>query len=433
MAIKSESWPKSFKRGGIVVKVYQRLDKDALEYMVTWYVGKTRRFKKFSNEDKAVCFAKDQVDLLCASKLGVAGMMDSDRETFLAISDLVEPLGVGLLAAMTDYVAAAKVMGAHGSLVTAAKEFVERATQVKITTPTQEVVEEFIAILEAELEIKPKRLRDVQTMRSHLRQFAKFAQKPIQEVTLDNALTWLRRSTVTDRSHNNKRTSLVRLGNFCKQKSYLPNDRPTPFDLIRRKRNVSEHEVFALPPQSLRTLLDAAMAAENHEAALYYAFGFFTGMRTSELQRFLWEHVDLDRNLIVLPAWVTKNNRKRKIPIQPVLAAWLKILPTQKRGKVLASEKVTDRSIDFARPLMPIKPSTHKKESEGDWWENCMRDSYASYRAMIIYSVGQVALEIGNSEPMVRRSYFDVTADEHDAKLWFETGPKGWDPAMTEK
>ena len=57
-----------------------------------------------------------------------------------------------------------------------------------------------------------------------------------------------------------------------------------------------------------------------------------------------------------------------------------------------------------------------------------MRDSYASYRAITTYSVGQVALEIGNSEPMVRRCYFDVTADERDAKLWFEIGPAGWVP-----
>jgi len=55
-----------------------------------------------------------------------------------------------------------------------------------------------------------------------------------------------------------------------------------------------------------------------------------------------------------------------------------------------------------------------------------MRDSYASYRAMITHSAGQVALEIGNSEMMVKRCYFDVTADEKDAKKWFEIGPEGF-------
>ena len=78
---------------------------------------------------------------------------------------------------------------------------------------------------------------------------------------------------------------------------------------------------------------------------------------------------------------------------------------------------------------MPAKRGTGEEEPDADWWENCMRDSYASYRAITTYSVGQVALEIGNSEPMVRRCYFDVTADEQDAKIWFEIGPEGWVPS----
>jgi len=45
---------------------------------------------------------------------------------------------------------------------------------------------------------------------------------------------------------------------------------------------------------------------------------------------------------------------------------------------------------------------------------------------MTTHSAGQVALEIGNSEMMVKRCYFDVTADEKDAKKWFEIGPEGF-------
>lgn len=110
--------------------------------------------------------------------------------------------------------------------------------------------------------------------------------------------------------------------------AYLPNDRLTPFELIRPKRNVSEHEVNAIPPQTLRVLLDAAIAAKNHEAALYFSMGFFTGMRTSELQRLQWDHFFTERNIIILPAAVTKNNRTRQVPIHPVLKAWLDFLGT---------------------------------------------------------------------------------------------------------
>lgn len=451
----SDGWPKILKWGGLSVKVYRIADGGSWDYCVSWYFGGIRRRKKFAREDKALAFAKDQLWFIGEGKMNVAansvaGISDNDRATFTAAIKLLNPVGISLITAVTDYIAAlhslkpvggglttaiadyveaVKVMGERGTLTLAANDFVRRAAQVEKYNPTTEVVEELIAIMEEELKIKPKRRRDVQTMRSHLRQFAKATEIPIQEITLDTAVTWLQRSTVTDRSFNNKRTSLVRLGSFCKQKCYLPNDRPTPFELIRSKRNVGEHEVHALPPQNLRVLLDAALAAQNHEAALYFAIGFFTGMRTSELQRLQWEFFYTERDTIILPAKVTKNNRRRNVPIQPVLKAWLNLLAPTRKGKVFASDKTTIRCIDFARPLMPPKCGTGEEEPDADWWENCMRDSYASYRAIITYSVGRVALEIGNSEPMVKRCYFDVTADEKDAKTWFEIGPEGWVPS----
>ena len=451
----SDGWPKIFKWGGVSVKVYRIADGGSWDYYVCWYFGGTRRRKKFAHEDKALAFAKEQLWFIGEGKMSVAGkgvdrLSDSDRDMFKAAVKLLKPVGIslitavtdyvaavnslkpvggGLITAITDYVSAAKVMGERGSLTLAANDFVNRAAPVEKYTPTSEVVEELLAIMEKELKIKPKRRRDVQTMRSHLRQFAKATKIPIQEITLDTAVSWLQGSTATDRSFNNKRTSLVRLGSFCKQKCYLPNDRPTPFELIRPKRNVGEHEVHALPPHALRVLLDAAIAAQNHEAALYFAIGFFTGMRTSELQRLQWNFFYSERDTIILPAKVTKNNRKRTVPIQPVLKAWLDLLAPKRSGKVFSSDKTTVRCIDFARPLMPAKRGTGEEEPDADWWENCMRDSYASYRAITTYSVGQVALEIGNSEPMVRRCYFDVTADEQDAKIWFEIGPEGWVPS----
>ena len=73
-----------------------------------------------------MAFAKEQLELLCTYKLGLDGMHESDKEAFLVASDLLRPLGIGLLAAVTDYVAAAKVMGERGSLTLAAKEFAAR-------------------------------------------------------------------------------------------------------------------------------------------------------------------------------------------------------------------------------------------------------------------------------------------------------------------
>ena len=114
------------------------------------------------------------------------------------------------------------------------------------------------------------------------------------------------------------------------------------------------------------------------------------------------------------------------------LVAWVDTLGGPGKGKVFSSTKATNRSIDFARPFMPPKPASELPDdaetAEADWWENCMRDSYGSYRAVTTKHVGLVALEMGNSEAMIKRCYFDRQADEADGWKWFSTGPAGWNP-----
>ena len=118
MLKESDNWPKCLKFGGFVAKIYRYDDRGSWEFIVSWYFGKTRRQKKFSKEDQAMIFAKEQLELLCLYKLGLAEMHESDRNAFLIASDLLRPLGIGLVAAVKDYVAAAKVMGERGSPAT---------------------------------------------------------------------------------------------------------------------------------------------------------------------------------------------------------------------------------------------------------------------------------------------------------------------------
>ena len=56
------------------------------------------------------------------------------------------------------------------------------------------------------------------------------------------------------------------------------------------------------------------------------------------------------------------------------------------------------------------------------WVRNGLRHSYGSYRAAVLKSAGQVALEMGNSEAIVRRHYLEVQPVEV-AEKWFATAP----------
>jgi hypothetical protein len=55
------------------------------------------------------------------------------------------------------------------------------------------------------------------------------------------------------------------------------------------------------------------------------------------------------------------------------------------------------------------------------WVKNGLRHSYGSYRCAVVKSAAQVALEMGNSEGIVRSNYLDYV-ERKDATAWFQCG-----------
>jgi hypothetical protein len=55
------------------------------------------------------------------------------------------------------------------------------------------------------------------------------------------------------------------------------------------------------------------------------------------------------------------------------------------------------------------------------WAKNGLRHSYGSYRCAVVKSAGQVSLEMGNSEYVVRSHYLDYV-ERKDATKWFQCG-----------
>ena len=188
----------------------------------------------------------------------------------------------------------------------------------------------------------------------------------------------------------------------------LPQDNYDKFaaDMAKREK-LAESDVAILPPSILRALLKDA----DEEAALWISLAAFTGMRTAELLRLHWQHLDFEAGVIRLPRQVTKTGAKRQIPILPNLRAWLEPF-THRTGLVFASEKAHDRTIAYA------------KGRGIEWPTNWARHSFGTYRATLTKGVGQVSIEMGNSEGIVKRHYFDQHASEKDAHEWFSIVPE---------
>jgi integrase len=101
-----------------------------------------------------------------------------------------------------------------------------------------------------------------------------------------------------------------------------------------------------------------------------------------------------------------KSARRRIIPIQPNLAAWLapfqgpkgKVVPSAARAKLLNARKTAGLT---------------------RWPRNGLRHSFASYRLAAIHDAPRVAAELGHTSPqMLYSTYREVVRPEEAERYW---------------
>jgi integrase len=134
------------------------------------------------------------------------------------------------------------------------------------------------------------------------------------------------------------------------------------------------------------------------------------GLRTCEAERLLWGQVKLGKKVIeVLPDIKTKTKRRRLVPIHPALATWLRKAKLNPEDHVCPQGERIDNLAKRVRRKKVL------------WVKNGLRHSYGSYRCAVVKSAGQVSLEMGNSEYVVRSHYLDYV-ERKNATAWFQCG-----------
>lgn len=152
----------------------------------------------------------------------------------------------------------------------------------------------------------------------------------------------------------------------------LARENPTT-KIDRAKTQVNERAVYT--PLEVTALLREASASAP-ELLSYLAIALFAGVRPDvyhgELIKLQWANVDLEESSIDLPAAITKKQRRRSIPIEPVLADWLR-------------HSIATRGIQIGK-VVPLVGSTLRirlrslYERAGiDRKQDATRHSYASY------------------------------------------------------
>jgi integrase len=227
---------------------------------------------------------------------------------------------------------------------------------------------------------------------------------PIADVTAAQVKAHLDSLGVGPRRHNNVRAALVSFFVWARKQSYLPDSMTAP--QRTHALPVPKKRPAIYTPPEFRALL----AAVAPEWRLPLAICGLAGLRTCETEKLLWREVKLGKRLIeVLPENAKNTGRRRLVPVHPALATWLR------KADFSPEDHVCPQGVRIDNLAKRVKRTGVK------WVKNGLRHSYGSYRCAVVKSAAQVALEMGNSEAIVRSNYLDYT-ERKAATEWFQCG-----------
>lgn len=258
-------------------------------------------------------------------------------------------------------------------------------------------------------------------LRTDLRSFADWAGvKSVNEIKQHHLLTWLadkQNKGIGPRRMKNLFASVRTFLRWAERMGHIPK----AADIMRGDfiPSAPKSDVEVYTPDEMSVLLQAI--AKDEEALLWTVFCAFSGARSNEVMPsarcekpgLRWEDVRWDEGVIVVPANVAKTGMRRIMPILPALEAWVRPR-AQRKGRIATGE--IRRAAERVNAALAEHGATFRLRKNG------ARHSYGSYRTAELKSAGQVALEMGNSEGVVKRHYlYHVTAAE--AETWWNLRP----------
>lgn len=260
----------------------------------------------------------------------------------------------------------------------------------------------------------------VKDIKFRLRKFSDNFGGQIADVSAAQINEWLRALKCGPRGRNNYRLAIGTLFKFAASLDYIPKDHVDMERVARARETQTEIEIF-----SSEEMMKLLIAAQLDPATLKVGFnlryatspglmpllllGGFAGLRTAEIERQVWQDINLERGFIRVTAAKGNTAQKRLVPISANLKKWLAQCQRES-GPVCEIARTAD-AINRLAERAGVK-----------WKHNALRHSFISYRVAETQSIPQVSLEAGNSVKMINKHYRElVTPDE--AKTWFGITP----------
>lgn len=224
---------------------------------------------------------------------------------------------------------------------------------------------------------------------------------PVHKVTTEDVEAFVGSMSATW----SKKGAVKRLGTFfgyCIKKGFAVSNPIHGLEVIQIERETPE---ILTVRQAARVMAKARR--EYPEALAALALGMFAGVRPHELRRLKWDALKLDEGLLFVDAAAAKTSDRRIVHLEPAAVGWLKL----------------------ARESSAVLPMTlhYWRKSLGGladfmgwprWSSDVLRHTAASYLLAEKRDAAAVALELGNSVPVLFRHYRELVTRKDAARFW---------------
>lgn len=251
-----------------------------------------------------------------------------------------------------------------------------------------------------------RQLRSISRELACLQRF--FPKAPVSHLTAARLTPYFERNQGSPKTFNNRRGIVGTFLKFCYQRDWIEAN---PLDKIPHRRIAHR--------RGSATTISAIQAAElmRHVEGVYggvmvpyFALCLFAGIRPSlpdgEIAKLQAASVSVDAGTIRIDADVSKVRMKRIVEMPENLVAWLKAYPLDHFPIVPKNAK------NYRRHICTRFGLTH----------DVMRHTFISMHVAKHRSMGEAALQAGNSESIIRKHYLDLKTKE-EAEAFFAILP----------
>jgi len=209
----------------------------------------------------------------------------------------------------------------------------------------------------------------------------------------------------SNKTWNNRRGYLTTFFKYCRAENWIDQN---PAEGIRNygRRDLRRAKPVTLSVKEAKDLMEFLETYQDGRMVPFFALCLFAGIRpdwqNGEISRLTPQRIHLGEQKIHLRSEDTKTRRAREIVIQPNLAEWLRVYPLERCPIICPN---------FKKLFVKLR----EKFKLG---HDVLRHTYCSMLVGKFRSVGDAALQAGNSEDVIWSNYLNLVSAEEAVAFW---------------